>query len=99
MWEEAVELGDGAAKTAVMACTGRDRRRVVLTVYRTVCVVERMDGVVSRIVVSDLSEPLRYRGKAYRRAVSVAWSATEQSPLELFEVVSQLLLEEIKDMR
>ena len=99
LWEEAVELGDGAAKTAVMACTGRDRRRVVLTVYRTVCVVERMDGVVSRIVVSDLSEPLRYRGKAYRRAVSVAWSETEQSPLELFEVVSQLLLEEIKDMR
>lgn len=97
--EEVVEIDGDAAKTAAVACAGRDRRRVVLTVYRTICVVERMDGVASKIVASDLSEPLRYRGKVYRRAVSVTWSAAEQRPLELFEVVSQLLLEELKDMR
>lgn len=99
LWEEVVAVDNDAAKAAAAACAGRDRRRVVLTVYRTVCVVERMDGVVSKIVVSDLSEPLRYRGKVYRRAVSVTWSAAEQRPLELFEVVSRLLLEEFKDMR
>ena len=81
------------------ACAHRDRRTAVLTVYRTVCVVVRADSPDSTIAVSELAEPLRYRGKAYRRALCVTWGARERDPRALFKVVSQLLLEELKDMR
>lgn len=97
---DALIVEDADASSDVRrACTHRDRRTAVLTVYRTVCVVVRTDSPDSAIAVSEIAEPLRYRGKAYRRALRVTWGAHERDPRALFKVVSLFLLEELKDMR
>lgn len=72
----------------------------VLTAYRTVCaVVEPEAGTPSSIEVSPLEPPAPYRGKRYRRLITAVWDRADTPAFDFFSVLSELLVEELKDAR
>lgn len=81
------------------ACSGRPCGYTLLTAYRTICAVKRQDTAPSTVDVCRLREPLLYRGKRYRRTIEVRWNTADVSAADLFEILSQLLLQEYKDRR
>lgn len=91
---------DAAAEAFVRrACAGTCAQATTLTVYRTVCAVERAGSGGSFIRACEVAEPIAYRGKRYRRAVHVRWAQEGASARDLFETLSDVLLEQLKDMR
>lgn len=93
-------FSDASAEAFVRrACAGECAQATTLTVYRTVCAVERADAGVSSISVCDATESIAYRGKRYRRAVHVRWAPDDVPACDLFETLSEVFLEQAKDMR
>ena len=91
---------DPAADELVRAaCEAMRPDSTILTAYRCVCAVERSDASQTYIGICDLEIPIVYRGKHYRRAVYVRWGEKGISARAVFEVLSDVLVKELKDSR
>lgn len=91
------------AERLVVQAKPRDdlpRDAVLLTAYRTVCaVMEPAGDTPSSIEVASLEPPVLFRGKRYRRLIVATWNKVDTSAFDLFSIVSELLVEELKDAR
>ncbi len=97
---ESLTHDDPAAAAAVaQVCHRAQPHTVILTAYRTVCAVEQSESEEPRIGICDLDDPIVYRGKRYRRAVFVRWGGGGISAHEVFDVLSDVLIKELKDAR
>ena len=99
LYDRLVRDDPTAAAAVARACDRPRPHTVLLTAYRTVCFVEQTDSEESRIGVCDLDDPIVYRGKRYRRAVFVRWGGDGISAREVFDVLSDILVTELKDAR
>ena len=93
------ELSDRLVLT-LTAAPELPRGSTTLTCYRTVCAISEVRGAeASRIEVWPLKPEALYHAKRYRRAICVRWNREELGAFEFFEVLANLLSQELKDAR
>ncbi|WP_321972286.1 HTH domain-containing protein [Paratractidigestivibacter sp.] len=91
---------DPAAEGLVReACATARPDSTILTAYRCVCAVEWSGVSEAHVNICDLEVPIVYRDKHYRRAVHVRWGEGGISARAVFEVLSDVLVKELKDSR